>query len=262
MLDRLSVYSAWHETTALLFHLPIPEELMEGVDCCAVPMTNRRQGNQLVATAFNIPLKPGGDVEASLASASGLIIKGECFPKASACRHITNSFTQLEYIEFWMRCARTHIKHFFFLLNWWPCICECNTHDNNNNKKQDLCYYESLQLQHSCASQSVPLAGQGCRGLHQHTVCRSREDPPSARQSVTGSMTTPFISMICFQFIPKILKVPWPTLLVFATLYSPLPWTVCACYVHTRGISILWTVFGCCLWSAFHKISCSFIYPS
>lgn len=78
---------------------------MEGVDCCVVPMTNRRQGNQLVATAFNIPLKPGGDVEVLLASASGLIIKRECFPKASACRHITNSFTQLEYIEFCMRRA-------------------------------------------------------------------------------------------------------------------------------------------------------------
>lgn len=36
---------------------------MEGVDCCVVPMTNRRQGNQLVAMAFNIPLKPGGDAE-------------------------------------------------------------------------------------------------------------------------------------------------------------------------------------------------------
>lgn len=65
---------------------------MEGVDCCVVPMTNRRQGNQLVATAFNIPLKPGGDVEVCW-SASGLIIKKGCFPKASACRHITNSFS-------------------------------------------------------------------------------------------------------------------------------------------------------------------------
>lgn len=36
---------------------------MEGVDCCVVPMTNRRQGNQLVAAAFNIRLKPGGDAE-------------------------------------------------------------------------------------------------------------------------------------------------------------------------------------------------------
>lgn len=57
--------SIWRdaETTTLLFHLPVLEELMESVDCCVVLMTNRRQGNQLVATAFNIPLKPGGDGE-------------------------------------------------------------------------------------------------------------------------------------------------------------------------------------------------------
>ncbi len=63
MPDWLSVYLAWRETTTLLFHPPVLEELMESVDCCVVLMTNRRQGNQLVATAFNIPLKPGGDGE-------------------------------------------------------------------------------------------------------------------------------------------------------------------------------------------------------
>lgn len=63
---------------------------MESLDCCVLPMTNKRQGNQLVATAFNIPLNPGG--EAEMQSAGGLIIKRECFPKAGTCRHITNSF--------------------------------------------------------------------------------------------------------------------------------------------------------------------------
>lgn len=36
---------------------------MDAVDCCVPPVTNGRQGNQLVATAFNIPLNPGGDGE-------------------------------------------------------------------------------------------------------------------------------------------------------------------------------------------------------
>lgn len=39
------------------------EELMESLDCCVPPMTNKRQGNQLDAMAFNIPLNPGGDIE-------------------------------------------------------------------------------------------------------------------------------------------------------------------------------------------------------
>lgn len=55
------VYLEWHQTTTPVFPSPIPENLMEGADCCVVPMTNRRLGNQLVVTAFNIPLKPGGD---------------------------------------------------------------------------------------------------------------------------------------------------------------------------------------------------------
>lgn len=69
---------------------------MEGVDRCVLPMTNGRQGNQLVATAFNIPLDPGGDGVVLLESASGLIIKRKCFPKASTCRHMTNSFSLLQ----------------------------------------------------------------------------------------------------------------------------------------------------------------------
>lgn len=68
------------------------------------------------------------------------------------------------------------------------------------------------------------------------------------------------ISMIYFQFIPKILKVTCPTLLVFTTLYTPFPWTVCACYVYTRGIAILCALFGCCLCST--KLAAHLFYPS
>lgn len=83
----LSVYLAWHKTTTLLLNSPLLEELMESLDCCVLPMTNKRQGNQLVATALSHSPQSGRRRRDLLESASGLIIKRECFPKASTYMH-------------------------------------------------------------------------------------------------------------------------------------------------------------------------------
>lgn len=91
---QMTVYLLWKETTTQLFNFPVLQELMESVDCCLLPMTNRRQGNQLVVTGFNIlPLNPGGGRSGSLESASDLIIKRQHFPKDGACTSVINSFS-------------------------------------------------------------------------------------------------------------------------------------------------------------------------
>lgn len=157
----------------------------------------------------------GGDVEVLLESASGLIIKRECFPKASACRHITNSFSWLEYIEFCMQCAFGHI---YFVLT--------TTHKHSGQENpigfrycQFFPLYSPLLHGHVCFISA--------------SLCAERQEDPLSSPICHRVNDIHFNDL--FQFIPKILKY----LQVCACCYhEPCVHVVCVCVYKRNLISV------------------------